>query len=144
MLSLSTCFLFKCSEWIPAFFNLYDKSRPENQTKRSEIDSFRIFLKVLVYVFVRKESISGDPQKHFGNSRRFGPLLVSATLVPAPERLRRARRPLAALPLHCVRNRVQPVRKFQSIVIPPAQCQAMADTDSQRWLVRPRPESGLG
>jgi hypothetical protein len=70
--------------------------------------------------------------------------VVSATLVPAPERLRGARRPLAALPLHCVRNRVQPVRKFQSIAIPPAQCQAMADTDSQRWLVRPRPDSGLG
>ena len=32
------------------FFNLYDKSRPENQTKLSEIDSFRTISKVLVYV----------------------------------------------------------------------------------------------
>jgi hypothetical protein len=48
------CFLFKCSEWIPAFFNLYDQSRPENQTKRGESDSFRKILKVLVYVFCSK------------------------------------------------------------------------------------------
>jgi hypothetical protein len=32
------------------FFNLYDKSRPENQTKRDEIDLFRTIPKVLVYV----------------------------------------------------------------------------------------------
>jgi len=32
------------------FFNLYDKSRPENQTKRGEIDLFRTISKVLVYV----------------------------------------------------------------------------------------------
>jgi hypothetical protein len=31
------------------FLNLYDKSRPENQTKRGEIDSFRTISKVFVY-----------------------------------------------------------------------------------------------
>ncbi len=36
------------------FLNLYDKSRPENQTKRGEIDSFRTISKVLVYVFCSK------------------------------------------------------------------------------------------
>jgi hypothetical protein len=36
------------------FFNLYDKSLPENQTKRGEIDLFRIISKVLVYVFCSK------------------------------------------------------------------------------------------
>jgi hypothetical protein len=36
------------------FFNLYDKSRPENQTKRGEIDLFRTISKVLVYVFCSK------------------------------------------------------------------------------------------
>jgi hypothetical protein len=33
-------FFFGSAEWIPVFFNLYDKSRPENQTKRGE-NSFR-------------------------------------------------------------------------------------------------------
>ena len=41
------------------FFNLYDKIRPENQTKRGECDSFRKILKVLVYVFCSKRLISG-------------------------------------------------------------------------------------
>jgi hypothetical protein len=36
------------------FFNLYDKSLPENQTKRGEIDLFRTISKVLVYVFCSK------------------------------------------------------------------------------------------
>jgi hypothetical protein len=36
------------------FFNLYDKSLPENQTKRGEIDLFRTISKVLVYVFGSK------------------------------------------------------------------------------------------
>ena len=35
-------------------FNLYDKSRPENQTKWGEINSFRKILKVLIYVFCSK------------------------------------------------------------------------------------------
>ena len=39
-----------CSDGFLRFFNLYDKSRPENQTKLSEIDSFRTISKVLVYV----------------------------------------------------------------------------------------------
>jgi hypothetical protein len=64
--------------------------------------------------------------------------------MPAPERLRRARRPLAALPLHCVRNRGQPVRKFQSIAIPPAHRQAMTEAVSPRFLVLHRPAYGLG
>ena len=46
------------------FFNLYDNSLPENQTKRGEIYPFRKILKVLVYVFCSKRS---DPQKHLGN-----------------------------------------------------------------------------
>ena len=41
-------------EWIPAFFNLYDKSLPKNQTKLDEIDLFRTISKVLVYVFCSK------------------------------------------------------------------------------------------
>ncbi len=36
------------------FFNLYDKSLPENQTKRGEIHIFRTISKVLVYVFCSK------------------------------------------------------------------------------------------
>jgi hypothetical protein len=36
------------------FFNLYDKSRPENQTKRGEINSVRTMSKVLIYVFCSK------------------------------------------------------------------------------------------
>ena len=55
MFSLSSvAFFLNAPEWIPAFFNLYDKSRPENQTKRGEIDFFRKISKVLVYVFGSK------------------------------------------------------------------------------------------
>ncbi len=54
MFPLSQLFFLGSAEWIPAFFNLYDKSRPENQTKLGEIDPFRKVLKVLVYVFCSK------------------------------------------------------------------------------------------
>ncbi len=47
MFSLSSVNFFGITG-ILRFFNLYDKSRPENQTKRGEIDSFRKILKVLV------------------------------------------------------------------------------------------------
>ncbi len=36
------------------FFCFYDKSRPESQTKRGEINFFRTISKVLVYVFCSK------------------------------------------------------------------------------------------
>ena len=36
------------------FFNLYGTSRPEHQTKGSEIYLFRTIMKVLVYVFFSK------------------------------------------------------------------------------------------
>ena len=52
MFSLSRLFFF--GSGFLRFFNLYDKSRPENQTKRGEIDLFRKILKVLVYVFCSK------------------------------------------------------------------------------------------
>jgi hypothetical protein len=39
------------------FFNLYDKSLPENQTKRGEIDFFRTISKVLVYVCCSKRIV---------------------------------------------------------------------------------------
>ncbi len=72
------CFIFKCSEWIPAFFNLYDNSLPENQTKRGEIYSFSKNLKSFSLRFLfEKNRFPGDPQKHFGNSRRFRPLIVT-------------------------------------------------------------------
>ena len=45
----SLFFLLICS-----FFNLYDKSLPENHTKRDEIDLCRTTSKVLVYVFCSK------------------------------------------------------------------------------------------
>ncbi len=68
------------------FFNLYDKSRPENQTKRGEIDLFRTISKVLAYVLesfslrclFEKNRFPGDPQKHFGNSARYPPLGTTA------------------------------------------------------------------
>ena len=64
------------------FFYHYDKSRPENQTKRGEIDLFRTISKFLVYVLesfslrflFEKNRFPGDPQKHYGNSGRLGPL----------------------------------------------------------------------
>ena len=56
MFSLSRLFFFGITNMIGflRFFNHYDKSRPENQTKRGEIDLFRKILKVLVYVFCPK------------------------------------------------------------------------------------------
>ncbi len=91
MFSLSSVILFwhywNARSGFLRFFNLYDRSRPENLTKRGEIDSFRIISKVLVYnlesfslrYLFEKIQFQGNPQKHFGNSRRFGPL------IPTPE-----------------------------------------------------------
>jgi hypothetical protein len=50
----SVAFFLNARSGFLRFFNLYDKSRPENQTKRGEIDSFRTISKVLVYVFCSK------------------------------------------------------------------------------------------
>ena len=51
MFSLSSVAFFLCARsGFLRFFNLYDKSRPENQTKRDEIDLFRTISEVLVYV----------------------------------------------------------------------------------------------
>ena len=51
MFSLSSVILFKeARSGFLHFFNLYDKSQPENQTKRGEIDLFRTISRVLVYV----------------------------------------------------------------------------------------------
>ena len=83
MISLSSVILFKeARSGFLHFFNLYDKSQPENQTKRGEIDLFRTISKVLIYVhesfslrfWFEKNRFPGDPQKHFRNSGRFGPL----------------------------------------------------------------------
>ena len=80
MFSLSSVILFwhywNARSGFLRFFNLYDKSLPENQTKRGEIDSFRTISKVLVYVFWSKRidfrailrNTLGTPQKHFRNS----------------------------------------------------------------------------
>ena len=46
----SVAFFLSARSGFLHFFNLYGKSRPENQTKRGEIDLFRTFSKVLVYV----------------------------------------------------------------------------------------------
>ena len=81
MFSLSSVAFFLCARsGFLRFFNLYDKSRPETQTKRGEIDLFRTISKVLVYnlesfslrFLFEKDRFPGDPQKHFGNSRRSG------------------------------------------------------------------------
>ena len=51
MFSLSSvAFFLNARSGFLRFFNIYDKSRPENQTKRGEIDLFRTISKVLVYV----------------------------------------------------------------------------------------------
>jgi hypothetical protein len=58
MFSLSRLFFFGITEnarsGFMRFFNLYDKSRPENQTTRGEINSVRTLSKFLVYVFCSK------------------------------------------------------------------------------------------
>jgi hypothetical protein len=77
--SLSCLFFLYARSGFLLFFNLYDKSRPENQTKRGEIDLFRTISKVLAYVLesfslrclFEKNRFPGDPQKHFGNSARY-------------------------------------------------------------------------
>jgi hypothetical protein len=57
MFSSSRLFFFGITDMLgvdSCVFNLYDKSWPENQTKRGEIDSFRTISKVLIYVFCSK------------------------------------------------------------------------------------------
>ncbi len=51
MISLSSRYSFwEARSGFLRFFNLYDKSQPENQTKWGEIDLFRTISKVLIYV----------------------------------------------------------------------------------------------
>jgi hypothetical protein len=50
----SVAFFLNARSGFLRFFNLYDKSRPENLTKRGEIDFFRTISKVLVYVLCSK------------------------------------------------------------------------------------------
>ena len=60
MFSLSRLFFFGITNMIGVdscvFLIFTDKSLPENQTKRGEIDFFRTISKVLVYVFCSKRS----------------------------------------------------------------------------------------
>ena len=61
MFSLSRLFFFGITNMIGVdscvFLIFTDKSLPENQTKRGEIDFFRTISKVLVYVFCSKRSV---------------------------------------------------------------------------------------
>jgi len=81
MFSLSSVILFNMIGVDSCvFFNLYDKSRPENQTKRGEIDFFRTISKSFSLCFwFEKNRFPGDPQKHFGNSARYPPLSTQAS-----------------------------------------------------------------
>ena len=58
------------------FFNLYDKSRPENQTTRGEINSVRTLSKFLVYVFCSKRIDFRAILRNTLGTPLFTPLLV--------------------------------------------------------------------
>ena len=100
---------------------------------------------------------ASDPTAFWGGHRRraqcFGrrqrrpvslACVVRAPLMPAAERLRRARHPQAAFPPLCVRNRGEHVRNFQFMAGPLAQRQAALGAVSQRRWVLHTPARGLG
>jgi len=76
MFSLSSYSFSYARNGFLRFFNLYDKSRPENQTKRGEINFFRTISKVLVFVFCSKRIDFRAILRNTLGTPLFTPLLV--------------------------------------------------------------------